>query len=105
MPEGRIPNKSVAVHLAGLYSDLERALRPGLIAPLQEQLASVTAEWPHYPPLRVRVPPTIFEVAMAETPASHLSVRQWAEFVWALWDQYQAHIAELVELDRSITQR
>jgi hypothetical protein len=94
---GNHPDKSVAVHLTGLHLHLVRGLRPGMIAPMQQQLASAVGTWPHYPPPDERSPLTIFEVAMADTSALHLQVvRDWSESVWALWVEHHDRISRFI---------
>jgi hypothetical protein len=47
---GPHPDKSVAVHLSGLYLALERGIPPTSIAPLLQQLATRIHDWPHFEP-------------------------------------------------------
>jgi hypothetical protein len=83
---GAHPDKSVAIHLVGLYLVLERGLRPPEIPPRLQQLATNVREWPHFEPPRVSWPLTVFDVAMAGTPLEHAEVvRQWSAAVWREW--------------------
>jgi hypothetical protein len=91
---GRHPDKSVAVHLAGLHLAVERGIPPTSIAPYLQQLATKVREWPHFEPPSLRWTRTIFDVAMAE---DHIAaVREWSREVWREWAHHHALIAEFV---------
>src|SRR5713226_6930200 len=47
---GPHPDKSVDVHLSGLYLVLERGVRPTEVPPKMQQLASRVDAWPHFAP-------------------------------------------------------
>ncbi len=90
---GRHPDKSIAIHLAGLHFHYACGIKPTSIAPLMQQLASRVSEWPHFDPPPVRGSMTIFDVALAE---SHIdAVREWSRGVWESWSAHHASIAEL----------
>lgn len=90
---GRHPDKSIAIHLAGLHFHYARGIKPTSIAPLMQQLASHVSAWPHFDPPPVRGSMTVFDVALAE---SHIdAVREWSRGVWESWFPHHAAIAEL----------
>jgi len=91
---GPHPDKSVAVHLSGLYLAFERGIPPTSIAPLLQQLATRVHDWPHFEPPSVTWPHTIFDVAIAN---DHITaVREWSAGVWAGWGGEHEAVAKLV---------
>lgn len=83
---GGHPDKSVAIHLAGLYLVLDGGKRPTEVPPLLQQLATKVREWPHFEPPGVAWAFTVFDVAVAGTPLEHAeAVRQWSAAVWGTW--------------------
>jgi Family of unknown function (DUF5946) len=77
---GPHPDKSIAIHLAGLHFHYAQGVKPTSIAPLLQQLATRVSEWPHFDPPPVRGSMTVFDVALAE---SHIdAVRDWSRGVW-----------------------
>ena len=91
---GRHPDKSVAVHLTGLYLVIERGIPPTSVAPLLQQLATRVREWPHFAPPSVVWPRTIFDVAMADDHAN--AVREWSAGVWEGWGEWHEAVAKLL---------
>lgn len=82
---GRHPDKSVCVHFVGLYLELERGIKPTVVPPHLQRLASRTT-WPHLAPPPARTTLTVRDVAQAESPTTHAQrVREWATQVWQLW--------------------
>jgi hypothetical protein len=92
---GRHPDKSVDVHLTGLYLVLERGLPPTSVAPLLQKLASRVREWPHFEPPSIVWSSTIFDVAMADDHVS--AVREWSAGVWAGWSAHRDAIASFID--------
>ncbi|MBV9438936.1 MAG: serine/threonine protein kinase [Candidatus Eremiobacteraeota bacterium] len=93
-PGGGHPDKSIAIHLAGLFLVLERGLRPHEVAPCLQRLAGRVREWPHFVPPAGRYGVTVFDVALAE---GHIAaVEEWARTVWAAWHARYAEIAAFV---------
>src|SRR5438128_326311 len=45
---GLHPDKSIDIHLFGLYLVLERDLRPTNVPPLLQRLAGAIQAWPHF---------------------------------------------------------
>ena len=94
---GRHPDKSVCIHLAGLYLMLVRGVRPVEVSPLHQRLAGRTS-WPHLDPPPERASLTIYDVAIADSPQTHaLRVRAWAKEVWRIWSPHHGVARELVE--------
>ncbi len=85
---GQHPDKSVCVHLVGLYLMLERSLPPVEVPPRLQRLAS-RASWPHLDPPEERASLTVLDVALADSPGTHaLRVREWAAQVWRAWSPH-----------------
>jgi hypothetical protein len=92
---GRHPDKSVAIHLAGLYLMLERGVRPTGVPPLFQKLAATISDWPHFSPPDVDWPATVWDVALAGSAEEHAArSREWAETVWRGWSAHHDAIAE-----------
>lgn len=95
---GPHPDKSVAVHLAGLHLVLIRGLPPTSVPPLLQRLASTVSEWPHFDPPSMMGTPTACDVALAGSPDEHRGkVRDWAAAVWAAWSPHHPRIATFVD--------
>jgi hypothetical protein len=87
---GPHPDKSVCIHLVGLYLALERGMPPERIRPAMQRLAA-RGTWPHLEPPQERRWLTTYEVVLAATPEEHVRlVRQWAEQVWHAWSAHHA---------------
>ena len=94
---GPHPDKSVDVHLAGLYLTLVRGMNPPSVPPQLQQMVAVTKEWPHFAPPPAPQSITVFDVAMAATPGEHAErVRQWSRMVWDAWAAHHDAVAALV---------
>lgn len=94
---GPHPDKSVGIHLSGLYLVLDRGVRPPLVPPVLQRLAATIKVWPHFPPPESDRDITIWDVAVAASPQDHAdTVRKWARQVWVAWTPYHANIAALV---------
>jgi hypothetical protein len=91
---GGHPDKSIAVHLAGLHLMLEHGNRPPDVAPLLHRLASRMQEWPHFPPPAERGALTVHDVLDAADHAA--TVRAWAREVWSAWADHHAAVAAFV---------
>ena len=95
---GPHPDKSVAVHLSGLYLVLERGLAPPMVAPQLQRLAGRVKAWPHFPAPEYRGSLTVFDVGLAESMMDHVArSRKWAQAVWELWSAYHKDIASLLQ--------
>ena len=95
---GPHPNKSIAIHLAGLYASFELGVHQMQIPRLLQRLADTINHWPEYSPPHSCGPLKAFEVALADDPLEHIArVKKWSSFVWAAWSAHHDSIAELVE--------
>jgi len=92
---GEHPDKSVCIHLLGLYLVLERGVPPMQVAPLLQRRAAAGG-WPHLEPPEERAALTVFDVGMAGSPQEHARiVQEWAREVWRVWRPHHAAAAEL----------
>ena len=93
---GPHPDKSMAVHLAGMYLVQEQGVPPTRVPKLLQQLVSRAESWPHFPPPADRGRLTIFDVAMAVGLEGHIgAAREWGASVWRSW-QHHAEVAAFV---------
>lgn len=94
---GPHPDKSVDVHLVGLYLSLQKGIRSPYIPPLLQRLVAAIEVWPHYEPPTERAAITVFDVAFCDATEDHVRVvKDWAEAVWASWSKYHSEVARLV---------
>jgi hypothetical protein len=94
---GPHPDKSLDIHLSGLYLALEKGIRSPYIPPLLQRLATVIEVWPHYEPPTAKATQTIFDVAICDSTEDHISlVREWSQAVWKSWSEHHAEVATLV---------
>jgi len=95
---GAHPDKSVAVHLAGLHLVLDRGLRPTAVPSNLQRLAGTVKAWPHFTPPRIVASPTVFDVALSASWDQHVgAVREWSAAVWKAWSPHHPAIADFVE--------
>lgn len=102
---GPHPDKSVGIHLSGLYLMLQQYASPPEVPSFHKQLARSIEEWPHFEPPSPQDDDrlTVFDVALAESVKEHIDrSRKWANQVWKAWDPYHEVVTELVanHLDR-----
>ena len=94
---GQHPDKSVCLHLVGLYLMLERDISPVKVPPLLQRLSN-RAIWPHLDPPEKRASLTVHNVALADSPPTHAQrVREWAAQVWRAWSQHHNVIREVTK--------
>jgi hypothetical protein len=94
---GPHPDKSLDIHLYGLYLALEKGIRSPYIPPLLQRLATDIKVWPHYEPPTETVSLTIFDVAFCDSTEDHIRVvREWAQAVWNTWSACHAEVARVV---------
>jgi hypothetical protein len=92
---GQHPDKSVCVHLVGLYLMLERGVAPMEVPPLLQRLANRTS-WLHFDPPEARGSLTVYHVAIADSAQTHASrAREWAAEVWRAWSPHHDAAREL----------
>lgn len=91
---GPHPDKSVALHLLGLYLVFEQDLRPTRLPRLFQNLADRLEAWPRFEPPTTLEAPTVLDVALSESSAEHADrVRTWAEKVWEGWSERHREVA------------
>ena len=91
------PDKSVVIHLSGLYLVLERRVPATRIPQCHQRLANTVDTWPRFVAPGERGATTVFDVAMCDSPEGHIqTVREWADGVWAAWAPYHADVEEFV---------
>jgi hypothetical protein len=94
---GAHPDKSVGIHLCGLYLLLERGYNHSLLPPLRQSLATSIGRWPRFTPPTRSSARTIVDLALAGSPTEHIAIaRDWAAAVWAAWADHHAVVAALV---------
>jgi len=82
---GAHPDKSVCIHLVGLYLVLETGMAPIDVPPRLQRLAR-RRQWPHLDPPPERAALTIRDVMLGESPQEHAQrARAWAAQVWRAW--------------------
>ena len=92
---GNHPDKSVCIHLVGLYLVLERSVAP-VDVPRRLQRLAVRTSWPHLEPPEERGRLTVCDVALADSPQTKaLRVRGWAAEVWKAWSAHHDVAREL----------
>jgi hypothetical protein len=94
---GEHPDKSVDVHLYGLYLSLEKGIRSPYVPPLLQRLVAAIEVWPHYEPPTERLAQTVFDVAICDSTADHIRVvKDWAYAVWHSWSAYHTEVARVI---------
>jgi len=94
---GPHPDKSLDVHLFGLYLGLQKGIGSPYIPPLLQRLVAAIEVWPHYVPPTERVALTVFDVAFCDSTEDHIRVvKDWAQAVWESWSEYHTEVARLV---------
>lgn len=96
---GRHPDKSVGIHLSGLYLAFVKDVRPMGIAPFLQEIANSVTAWPTFPPPAATASRTVLDVALcAGDWETHVrTVREWAFDVWRSWHPQHRVVHELVE--------
>jgi len=89
---GPHPDKSVVVHLVGLWLAIEEGASASEIAPLQNRLASGRADWPHWDPPPPITGTTIADVALADLQAFVTTATAWSQTVWEGWAPHHPRI-------------
>ena len=94
---GPHPDKSVVVHLVGLFLMLERDVRPTGVPPFLQRLAGSIQTWPHFSPPADMGSITVFDIALCESSEAHIKgVREWARIVWGCWAEHHAELSRLI---------
>ena len=91
------PDKSLDVHLFGLYLTLKREIRAPYVPALLQRLVAAIEVWPHFEPPTARAGVTVFDVAICDSTEDHIRiVKDWTKGVWECWSAYHAEVARLV---------
>jgi hypothetical protein len=94
---GPHPDKSVDIHLCGLFLVLERGLKPVTVPPMMQRIASTVDAWPHFAPPPQIGAVTVFDVALSKSMSDHIeTVNRWSRLVWKSWSAYHDQVAALV---------
>ncbi|HSE42037.1 MAG TPA: DUF5946 family protein [Acidobacteriota bacterium] len=94
---GSHPDKSIDVHLCGLYLVLQKQMQPTSVHPFLRELVARVQQWPHFSPPHLKTAITVFDVAMASNTEEHIQkVREWADVVWRAWSEYHFEIETFV---------
>ena len=94
---GQHPDKSVGIHLAGLYLMFEVGIHPGQIAILQKRLADNVQVWPRFVLDSVDWSVNVFDVALADSADDHKNmVCEWATAVWNAWAEQHNTIRTVI---------
>ena len=94
---GLHPDKSVGVHLSGLYLAIEIGLPGPHIAARLKHLADLVENWPHF-----AVPPsqsewTIFDLALEDDFKARIEkTNSWARQIWQSWPHAHDQVRALV---------
>ncbi len=97
-PGGVHPDKSVAIHLVGLYLALERGAPHPTIIRSHQHLASTVRDWPHFEPPADRGGVHVDTVAQARSVEEFVATsHEWASSVWAAWSAHHAAIEAFAE--------
>ena len=97
-PGGRHPDKSIAVHLLGMFLTQERGLRSNDVPPLLRLAVQRTDRWPRLAPPEQGSSLTVFDVALADESEHEDAVRRWAASVWTSWIKHRDTAAELARV-------
>jgi Family of unknown function (DUF5946) len=96
-PGGKHPDRSVLVHLAGLYAAFELKVPFSEIPPLLQRLAAQNTKWPHLEPPDPPSPLNVLELALAEGSADFLTrAGTWASSVWNSWAEQHERVSRFV---------
>jgi len=94
---GRKPDKSLAIHLAGLYLMLERGVRPASVLPIFQKLATEVRDWPRFQTPEPVPAITVWDIALAGSDGEHAAkVREWARSIWQAWTKQHGEVATFV---------
>ena len=94
-PGGTHPDKSIAIHLVGLYLVLERQVPTIEMPRRHKHLADAACEWPHFEPPAQLGRICAADVARANSAEAHATaVRAWANSVWTAWSSHHAAIED-----------
>ncbi|MSP22445.1 MAG: hypothetical protein EXR66_05450 [Dehalococcoidia bacterium] len=94
-PGGAHPDKSIAIHLVGLYLVLSRGVPTSEIPRRHKHLAATVHNWPHCAPPNNLGSVRVVDVAQARSAGAHIAAaRAWAASVWRAWAAHHSAIEE-----------
>jgi hypothetical protein len=94
---GKHPERSVLVHLAGLYAAFDLGVPHAEVPTLLQRLAAQNRVWPRLKPPDPPSPLTVLELALAEGSAEFLTrAGTWANSVWNSWAEQHDQVAKFV---------
>jgi hypothetical protein len=96
---GSHPDKSVGIHLSGLYLVFVKDVRPMAVAPMLHEIASSISAWPEFQRPAAAASHTILDVALgAGDWETHVNtVREWGLDVWRSWQPQHRVVHEIVQ--------
>ena len=94
---GDHPDKSVVIHLCGLHLVQELGWPGPRVPKVLQHLAATVNTWPHFPPPHDQGSLTVFDVALCDSPETHVeTVHRWSAQVWHAWSVYHADVASFL---------
>jgi hypothetical protein len=94
---GKHPDRSVLVHLAGLYANFDLQVPYADIPTLLQRLSAQNRSWPRLEPPEFPSPLTILELALAEGSADFITrAGTWSFSVWNSWAEQHEFVAKFV---------
>lgn len=91
------PDKSIDIHLSGLYLMLEKGVPPPDVSRFHRRLANTVSAWPHLPPPAERGSLTVFDVGLSDSAQEHAeNVKRWARDVWNAWSPHHTAVATFI---------
>jgi uncharacterized protein DUF5946 len=96
---GRHPDKSIDVHLCGLYLAFVKGAKPVTVPPILQRIVPTVDVWPHFTPPPQISSITVFDVALTKAMSDHIeTVQRWARLVWDAWSEHHEAVAELARV-------
>lgn len=93
----RTPAIATAFALIGLHLALDEGWDGLRVRDAHQRLAAASRTWPAFAPPASRGDLTIFDVAMAGSPAAHVErLRAWAGTAWTAWSDSREAVRALV---------
>jgi hypothetical protein len=91
------PPIGLAFALIGLHLALDQGWRGDEVRSVHRALAATRRDWPRFERSCTPASLTVFDLALAETPARYCEVLQsWASAVWASWEEQRAAVRQLL---------
>ena len=94
---GRHPDKSLDIHLCGLYLAHEKSIRSPYIPPFLQRLVTAVEVWPHFELPSEKASLTVFDVASCDSSEDHIRVvREWSRQVWESWSERHVEVISFI---------